>query len=241
MLDVVAAAGSRHGHVSVRAGGSAVNAALAAVASGAQAAVVARIGDDPAGAAIRAELAAAGVEARLAVDPELPTGSFVRIGDTIVADRGASAALAAEDVAAAAGADAVLVSGYTLDTGRFALGLGAAWTAVDLVRPEQADQAAGARVVFSSDTDLELLSGHFEVAVVKLGAQGAVAASRGTIVRAAADPVVTSLPIVGAGDALDAAMLLALARGLGLEQALAAGMSAAAAWIGRASVARMPG
>lgn len=239
MLDVITGARSGHAPISVRPGGTAVNAALAAAAAGAEAAVVARVGNDAAGETIRAALRGAGVEDLLAVDPALPTGCFVRVAETTVADRGASAALAPADMVAAAGADAILVSGYTLDALVPALELGAAWTAVDIASPQDASRAAGARVVFASDTDLAPLAARFDVAVVKLGAEGAVAARGADVVRQPARPAATGIPVVGAGDALDAAMLVALAGGAELEEALRSGIEAAAAWIDQAGVVRM--
>jgi sugar/nucleoside kinase (ribokinase family) len=53
-----------HAPIEVRAGGVAVNAALAAALAGAHACVVGRVGRDPAAAAIRDALERAGVEAR---------------------------------------------------------------------------------------------------------------------------------------------------------------------------------
>lgn len=229
LLDVVAASGSRHGRVSVRAGGTAVSAAIAAAWAGADSATVARVGADAAGEAVRDALRSAGVDPLLAVDRDLPTGCYVRLGDEVVVDRGASAALTPEDVAAAAGADVVLVSGYTLDRARPALTLGATWTAVDLARP---DQDAEARVAFASDVDVRELA-RFEYAVVKLGADGAVAAHAGRVVRTAAPAINASLPLVGAGDAFDAGFLVALAQDGELESALAAGTESARLWIER--------
>ena len=79
MIDIVCAEtptrGSRvHAGVSVGAGGSAVNAAKCAAAAGAEACVVGRIGNDPAGDLVRATLAGSGIEAHLARDPDLRTG-----------------------------------------------------------------------------------------------------------------------------------------------------------------------
>src|SRR4051794_5827546 len=105
MLDVFVTTAGRHGAVHVRAGGTPVNAALAI---GAGALVVGRVGNDAAAAAIRAALPTA----RLAVDPALPTGTYVELADgTVHAGRGANAALTLEDVLPLE-ADAVLLSGY---------------------------------------------------------------------------------------------------------------------------------
>jgi sugar/nucleoside kinase (ribokinase family) len=107
-----------HERVEVRAGGTPVNAALAAVEVGASAAVVGRVGADVAGAAIRAELSAGGIEPLLVVDSEVATGTFVEAGRgverAIATDRGASARLAADDVPSDLRSPALLVSGYAL-------------------------------------------------------------------------------------------------------------------------------
>lgn len=67
-----------------------------------------------------------------------------------------------------------------------------------------------------------LLAGHFPLAIVKLGADGACAHVDGRLVTvpAAAVPVVST---VGAGDAFDAGAILAWKRGLPIEDVLAAG------------------
>src|SRR5262249_9524777 len=118
MLDVITAAepgGSVHGSVRVRGGGSALNASVWAAREGARAAVVGRIGADPAGTMVRAAREEAGVEAMLAVDPEAPTGTVVYARDGVVAaDRGATARLVPGDLPERLEARAVLVSGYAL-------------------------------------------------------------------------------------------------------------------------------
>ena len=65
--------------------------------------LIARVGDDAAGAAAAAELAAAGVDCRLAIDPELPTCCVIVVvhpdGErTMLSDRGANARLSSGDV-----------------------------------------------------------------------------------------------------------------------------------------------
>jgi sugar/nucleoside kinase (ribokinase family) len=93
-----------HAPIRMRPGGSATNAALWARSQGASAAVVGRIGNDPQGSLIQGALAEGGVIARLAVDPEAPTGTvtIVDLGrsPTVVADRRANANFAAADVPA---------------------------------------------------------------------------------------------------------------------------------------------
>lgn len=166
MLDVFVATANRHGAVRVRAGGTPVNAALAI---GANAVVVGRLGDDPAAAAIRRALAA--VEQRLAVDSELPTGTYVELADgTVFADRGASAALALDDVLPL-DADAVLLSGY-VDLPLLEH-VDARWRAF-ICTPTTRDVPGAANVVFANDDEAGRLElGDREILVVTHGAAGA--------------------------------------------------------------------
>jgi sugar/nucleoside kinase (ribokinase family) len=263
MVDVVGAVlpapGSRaHAELSVRAGGSAVNAAAAAAAAGASAAVVGRIGRGAAGDLVLAELAKLGVEAMLARDPELATGAAVALGEDagkpgIVAHRGANARLSPEDVPDPLEADALFVSGFALfqdgssDGARAALDrFAGAWIGVDVGSPrlaarvEQAElEAFGERIVLLATTaEAQALTGEepkaaaralasrYAVACVKQGAEGAVAASKGQLVRASVEEVARTSPF-GAGDAFGAVLLVALtggaSLGTALERACAAG------------------
>ena len=102
-------------------GGSAANTAAWLAAAGGEVVLVGRVGDDDRGRTARDELEALGVDARLAVDPELPTGTcIVLVGPdgerTMAPDAGANDALAPEDVPDdVLAADAHLhVSGYAL-------------------------------------------------------------------------------------------------------------------------------
>ena len=114
-----------------------MNAARAAAALGASSAVAARIGDDPGGAAIRHALGGARHPGGARRDESLPTGAFVDLRGTIVADRGANDALAPADIAGAPGHEALLVSGYTFRAATAATAVdvlsasGARWRAVD--------------------------------------------------------------------------------------------------------------
>jgi ribokinase len=224
MLDVVCAEspppGSRvHADVSVRAGGSAVNAAAAAVAAGAAARVIGRIGADRPGDLVAATLADRGIEAQLARDPELPTGvAVVLTGDSvgIVANRGANARLSPEDIPEALDADVLFVSGFALfqagsaPAARAALArFTGAWAGVDLASPKLAADAAacfaelttGANVILATAGEARALCGAapeeaarmfastFAVACVKLGKEGAIVAYGDNAVRRAATPV----------------------------------------------------
>lgn len=182
MLDVgvssVEPGSTVHAPIRVRAGGSPATAALWAAGEGVASAAVGRVGDDAAGAAVRAALRKAGVEPRLAIDADLPTGTFLEthVGGkrSIVADRGANARFAPADVGEVE-ADAVLVSGYVLladgtaEAGREALARArATWVAVDaashrLVGTVGADntltRASGANALLANEEEAVALTG----------------------------------------------------------------------------------
>jgi sugar/nucleoside kinase (ribokinase family) len=162
-LDSFAPGETRHAPVHVRAGGTAVNAALAAAAEGARVAVVGRVGSDAAAEAIHATLRRAGVEPLLATDPTGATGTFVEAvvdgARTVVTDRGASGALLVDDLPAV-GSAGTLVSGYLL------------------LRDQTRAAAAAALVAFGSDVvgvtagSSSLLEG-LDLVQVRRWAQGA--------------------------------------------------------------------
>jgi ribokinase len=84
-------------------GGSAANTAAWLVAAGAEPVLIGCVGDDERGRHTHGELRRAGVDARLAVDPDLPTGTCVVLvgpdGErTMVPDAGANDALKDEDL-----------------------------------------------------------------------------------------------------------------------------------------------
>lgn len=110
--------GDVHGRVLVRPGGSAANMAVWAAESGASARVHGRVGSDVAGALLRDELIARGVEPALAMDPSADTGTMLVVHEprerSMVADRGAGGRLLPEDLPDRIEAGAVIVSGYSL-------------------------------------------------------------------------------------------------------------------------------
>ena len=110
--------GDVHGRVLVRPGGSAANAAVWAVEAGATSRVHGRIGSDVAGALVRDELIARGVEPALAIDRTAETGTMLVVHEprerSMVADRGAGGRLSPDDLPERLEAGAVLVSGYSL-------------------------------------------------------------------------------------------------------------------------------
>ena len=244
MVDVVSerlpAAGERvHCSVRLHPGGSAVNAAQTAAELGADARVVGRIGRDAAGDLVMSTLQARGIDAHLARDDELPTGTAVALQDAVVADRGANARLSPADLPSPLRGDALLVSGFALfqdgsrEAARAALDrFDGPWTAVDLASPRLADLDFAARVVFATQEEAQAvpgIEGRFEIVCIKR-ADGASAHRRGEVVDVASPLVARTSPF-GAGDAFAAAFLVALAGGneLGaaLERACTAGAAAA--------------
>ena len=128
MVDVVArlerplaAASDAPAAIRFHGGGSAANAAAWLAAAGTEPLLVGCIGDDERGRGAREELRAAGVDVRLAVDPDLPTGTCVVLvgtdGErTMVPDAGANDALREEDLA-----DELLRPGRHLHVAGYAL------------------------------------------------------------------------------------------------------------------------
>ena len=102
-------------------GGSAANTAAWLAAAGGRPVLAGRVGDDDRGRAARDELRSSGVDARLAADQELPTGTcIVLVGPdgerTMAPDPGANDALAVDDLP-----DEVFVAGGHLHVVGYAL------------------------------------------------------------------------------------------------------------------------
>ena len=128
MVDVVArlerplaAASDAPAAIRFHGGGSAANTAAWLAAAGAEPVLVGCIGDDERGRTAREELRAGGVDVRLSVDPELPTGTcIVLVGAdaerTMVPDAGANDALREEHLD-----DALLGPGGHLHVAGYAL------------------------------------------------------------------------------------------------------------------------
>ena len=231
MLDVVVDGSGHAARVAVAPGGSALKAALCAAGLGADAAVAGRVGDDAAGRLLLAEVTASGVRADVSVDAEAATGTFVLVDGDVRADRGANARYRPEHLPELE-ADAVLVSGYLPpETVAAALERARApWVAVDAGRlpelPAQAGVAlaneAAARRLTGADPEAAVrrLAEGRRLACVTLGARGAVAAWEGGVEHA--EPPVSAGPgdVPGAGDAFAAALLVELARGAAVPEAL---------------------
>lgn len=232
MLDVSASGKGHAASIGVTAGGSAVNAAIWAAASGADASVVGHIGDDLAGRAVRAELEERNVRAELSADTEAPTGTFLVVDAEIRADRGANAHFEPVHLPAELRADVVLLSGYVPSETVSAAADRAVATWVALAPGFLDALPDGVDAVLVNEMEARRLTGRepeaaarvlgasFRLASVTRGAAGAVAVLDGRLESRAADPVTAARP-VGAGDAFAACLLIALARGGDLGDALA--------------------
>lgn len=243
MVDVVARGHGHAARISVAPGGSAFNAARTAARLGAESTVVGRVGDDAAGRMVLAELEADGVRAAVDLDPEAPTGTVLALDGEIRADRGANAVFAPAHLPELE-ADAILVSGYLPeDTVAAALERARAeWVALDVARLG-AVPAAAPVVVANEQASNRLMGAPAEeaarrlaegrrLACVTLGSRGAVAAWDGVLERAEAPDSPPGNPF-GSGDAFAAALLVELAGGAQVPEALAAACRAGAAAAGR--------
>ena len=232
MVDVTASGKGHSARIATVPGGSALNAATWAAELGADATAVGRVGDDAAGRLLLSELALRAVRAEVSIDPNAPTGTVLVVDGEIRADRGANARFTPEHLPDLE-ADAVLVSGH-LPPATVAAALDrstAAWIALDAARltsiPQQAsvvlaNEAAAQRLTGEhAEEAAQLLARGRRLACVTLGARGAIAVREGHIERAA-PPTNTPEDAFGAGDAFAAGLLVALARGDALGDALAA-------------------
>jgi len=221
--------------------------------------LIARVGDDEAGRTALAELSAAGIDCRFAVDPVLKTCCVVVLvapdGDrTMLADRGANAAFSVDDVTLPSieGRGHLHLSGYVLlDDGSRPAGLAAlelarsaGWTTS--VDPQAAVHiaAAGAENFLSWVAGADLLLPN-DAELAALGSLGPVLDRVGTVVvthgRHGASwysaterinvPALESheTDSTGAGDAFNAGLLSAWLNGADPVSALQTGVAAGTA------------
>ncbi len=233
LVDVVADGTGHDARVRLAAAGSAFNAAVAAVAAGAEATVVGTVGDDPPGRMILAELARRGVHTEVTA-AEGPTGTFLLADGVIRVDRGASHDLVLPERIAA---DAVLVSGYVPAAAEALSRAQAPWVALDAAL--LAELPPGGNVLVANEEAARRLTGSEpeqavralaegrRLACVTLGARGAIAVLDGRVERAV--PAATAADAPGAGDAFAAALLVSLAGGNDLAEALVCATQAALA------------
>jgi len=232
LVDVVAAGAGHGARIRVRPAGSAFNAALAAVAAGADATVIGTVGDDEPGRMIVRELEAHGVRPNVAVVKGGATGTFLLTDGEIRVDRGDSHRPAAVEPAAV---DVVLVSGYLPHAADVLSAAEGAWVALDAARLVELPPGGNA-VVANEETARRLtglepeeaaqaLSAQRRLACVTLGARGAIAVMGDRVEHAA--PAVTAADRPGSGDVFAATLLVALAQGDDLAAALARATRAA--------------
>jgi len=236
MIDVTASGPGHAARISLAPGGSAVNAAIWAATAGADATVVGRVGDDLGGRALRTALQERGVRSDFSVDLGAATGTFLVVDGEIRADRGANAHFSPDDLPELLEADVVLVSGY-LPGPTVAKALERAQGTWVALAPAFLDPLPpGANAILVDDVEARRITGSapeeaarmlgasFRLACVTCGADGAVAVLDSRLETSRPEPVDNASP-VGAGDALAAGLLVALARGAGLRDALEAGCS----------------
>jgi ribokinase len=234
MVDVTASGVGHAARISLAPGGSAVNAAIWAAVAGADATVVGRVGDDLGGRALRTALEERGVRSDFSVDLEAATGTFLVVDGEIRADRGANARFSPDDLPDPLEANVVLVSGY-LPGPTVAKALERAEGTWVALAPALLDPLPpGANAILVDDVEARRITGsapegaarmlgeRFRLACVTCGADGAVAVIVGRRESRRPEPV-DNTGQVGAGDALAAGLLVALARGAGLREALDAG------------------
>ncbi|HVV18757.1 MAG TPA: carbohydrate kinase family protein [Pseudonocardiaceae bacterium] len=236
-------------------GGAGANTAAWLASFGVDAVLVARVGDDPGGRQVAADLP---VRAALHVDPDAATCCVVVLVDgrgrrTMLSDRGAAARLRASDLPSDLLADArhLHMSGYVLqDPSSRPAGIAmlAAARAAGLstsVDPQTAAAVAdgfrvavhGVDLLLPNTDELAAITGspEPESATELLDTVGAVAVTRGRdgacwidrhgIVSVPAEQV-DSIDSTGAGDAFDAAVLAAWLAGERPERILRAGVTA---------------
>lgn len=238
MVDVTVAGRGHDARVRLAPGGTATNAALSAARVGADVTTIGRVGDDAAGRMLERELVERGISSQLGIDPTSVTGTFLVVDGEVRADRGANAAFLPEHLPAKLDADVTLVSGYVPEeTVIAALGRSRArWNALAAAGLRTLPSAGNA--VFLNEVEaatitgagpldaVEILGERYRLVCVTRGADGAIAALDGGLEKAT-PAAQYKVEAPGAGDALAAAMLVALASGSTLRDALAAGLHAA--------------
>jgi sugar/nucleoside kinase (ribokinase family) len=246
MVDVVAVASGplarasdTPARIEVRGGGSAANVAAWLATLGVPVALVARVGDDDRGRAQVAELAAAGVDCHVAVDPERHTGTCVVLVEpggerSMLPDPGANDAPVEEFVSGRH----LHVSGYALvRAGARASTIAAIARAraeemtvsVDpasaaLLEPAFLEWAAGAGLLLANEDEAAALGDltSFPEVVIKGGDRGASWTNWDDRVQVPAVPA-TVVDTTGAGDAFAAGLLAARLDGASPREALEAG------------------
>jgi sugar/nucleoside kinase (ribokinase family) len=230
LVDVVAEGSGHDARIGLRPAGSAFNAAVAAAAAGAEATVIGTVGDDAGGRMILAELATRGVDSEVTVAGGT-TGTFLLVDGEIRVDRGVGHDVVVPDRLVA---DAVLVSGYlpraTIET---ALARARArWVALDAARLTELPKGGNALILNEEwlagrkpePTARELAEAR-RLACVTLGGGGAIAVMGERVEHALPERTAADAP--GSGDVFAGTLLVALARGDDLGNALSGATRAA--------------
>jgi len=246
MIDVVVAGRGHEGIARLGPGGTAANAAAWAASLGARSTAAGAVGDDAGGRFLRAELERRSVEPLFVVEPGGRTGTFVLADGEIHVDRGANATLEPDALPWLPEADAVLVSGYLPGEALAAVLAEAQAEWVMLDAASLAELPGGGNAVVANEQQARALTGaepedavralaeRYRLACVTLGARGALAVLDGRLEQA--EPEQRALQEApGAGDAFAAGLLVTLARGGSLADAVAEGCRCGAA------AARSPG
>ena len=219
LVDVIVAGAGHGARISVRPAGSAFNAAVAAAAAGAEASVIATIGDDAAGRMILAELAALGVHAEVTV-ARGPTGTFLLSDGQVRVDRGVAHDLV---LPARVEADVVLVSGYVPAAAEALASAEAEWVALDAGRLTEPPPGGNAFFVSTEATegysvDQASLGYDARLVCVTRGKLGATVRLDGRTERVRPTRIARDGP--GSGDAFAATLLVALSQGDDLREAV---------------------
>jgi sugar/nucleoside kinase (ribokinase family) len=243
MIDVVVAGRGHDAVARFGPGGTAANVAVWAASLGAEAFAAGAVGDDAGSRFLAAELDRCGVEPVFAVDPGERTGTFVLADGEFRVDRGANARLEPEALPDLPEADVVLVSGYLPECALAAVLSRArgAWVALEAANLDELP--VGGNAVIANEQQARALTGQdaadaartlaerYRLACVTCGARGAVAVLDGEL-RRAEPPQRALQEVPGAGDAFSAGLLVALASGATLADALEEGCRCGAAAAG---------
>jgi|SRR5262245_28976242 len=215
LVDVIAAGAGHGARIRVRPAGSAFNAAVAARAAGADATVVGTVGDDPAGRMIASELERRSIRPVLTVT-EGRTGTFLLDESGIRVDRGDSHQLGPSGPVVG---DVVLVSGYLPRAAEVLQVADGMFVALDAARLQELPPVGNAVIANEAwEGRLEELARGRRLACITLGARGAVAILDGRGEEVAPERTLPNAP--GSGDAFAATLLVALAQGDDLADAL---------------------
>lgn len=248
--------------VTIAPGGGAFITAAVLAASGRKAHLLSRLGLDPLSAALTHDLAESGVDLtfldRAAEAGPQPTIALIQGSERAFVSRRAGSsrpatlehALTASDPRHLHIAEAATLFDLpdliaAAKSHGLTLSLDPSWDDALLFRPDFLDRCAGIDVFLPNDAEFEAITGgqdwpsgldllarHFPLTVVKRGAAGAVAARGAERLAVPAPPCVVR-DSTGAGDSFNAGFLDGWLAGKPLQEALAQGVAAGVAAVGR--------